>query len=200
MKELKRTYESTQGANNEAIRALIYSPENEYAHSVKSPSAYKTRNVKTSTQLIQGTKSHEYQVALLINILQLPENSKVLLVGAGDIAETTLNLLIESCNLPITMVNQTYSNSEKFNGIENVRTSRLENLPYLIKKHDVIISTIPVENYLNAGQASQIESKYIFDLTVPSSIASLFGNSNNIIFDLEKINKFSELHFKKKTA
>lgn len=200
MKELKRTYESTPGVSNEAIRALIYSPENEYAHSVKSPSTSKIRNVKTSNQLIQGTKSHEYQVALLINILQLPENSKVLLVGAGDIAETTLNLLIESCNLPITMVNQTYSNSEKFNGIENVRTSRLENLPYLIKKHDVIISTIPVENYLNAGQASQIESKYIFDLTVPSSIASLFVNSNNNIFDLEKITLYSQKSMAKCTA
>jgi hypothetical protein len=117
MKELKKNYESASGANNEAIRALFYSPENEYSYSVKTPSFNKVRNGNAKIQINQGTKSHEYQVALLINILQLPENSKVLLVGAGDIAETTLNLLIESCNLPITMVNQTYSNSEKFNGI-----------------------------------------------------------------------------------
>jgi glutamyl-tRNA reductase len=200
MKELKKNYESASGANNEAIRALFYSPENEYSYSVKTPSFNKVRNGNAKIQINQGTKSHEYQVALLINILQLPENSKVLLVGAGDIAETTLNLLIESCNLPITMVNQTYSNSEKFNGIENVRTSRLENLPYLIKKHDVIISTIPVENYLNAGQASQIEGKYIFDLTVPSSLALLFGNSNNIIYDLEKITRYSQESMAKCTA
>jgi len=146
-----------------------------------------SKEISNSTRFNHGSASHGYQVATLINSLKLQKNSRILLLGAGDMAQKTLNHLRDYCNSPITIVNRSYSKLNTFNGLDKVSTSRLENLPYLIKTHDVIVSTIPIDNYLLAGQAAKLTGKAIFDLTVPSSIASLFNKIENNVYDIESI-------------
>jgi glutamyl-tRNA reductase len=150
------------------------------------------KEITNRTKFNDGSASHGYQVANIINGLSLSEQSRILLIGVGDMAQKILNHMRDYSKHPVTIVNRTYSKLYTFEGYEQVNTARLENLPYLIKKHDVVISTIPVDDYLNAGQAANLNAKGIFDLTVPSSISILFNASKHQVFDIDAIEEYTQ--------
>ncbi len=71
-------------------------------------------------------------------------------------------------------------------------TNSLHNLSEQIHEHGIIVSTIPVNQWLTDAEARKVSGKLVFDLTMPASLSEVLQADSNQIFTLAHIETITQ--------
>ncbi|HVA97128.1 MAG TPA: glutamyl-tRNA reductase [Candidatus Acidoferrales bacterium] len=136
------------------------------------------KHTRTTTRIGEGITSIAQAAILLAKkCLGTISDKKILLIGAGDIAERVLNSLQKHSVTDITVINRTYHRAgivtDKYGGTPKVFTQ----LPLLIAQSDLVISaTSSLETIISAVQIRKAMKERstrplcLIDLAVPRDI------------------------------
>lgn len=155
--------------------------------------------VRTKTTIGSGiTSIPQAAIELVSRIFNSISSMRILLVGAGETAELTLQCLIEKRCTKIDIINRTNKKATDLATKFHVSSRKWENIINFVTEYDLIIgSTSSSDILLFFDDLQKIASEFykrplvLLDLAVPSDFDSKINNLENVflhtIDDLEKI-------------
>ncbi len=165
------------------------------------------KQVRTETALNKGAVSVSYAgVELAAKKLHHLSSHPVLLVGAGQTSELTLqNLIKKSCSL-FTIVNRTREKADELAEKYSARVAEMEQLDELLLVNDIVItSTASKKPLFDAEMVRQAmvkrEGKPLFfiDLSVPRNVATEVGSLDHVhVYDVDALNLVIENNLDKR--
>lgn len=165
------------------------------------------KQVRTETALNKGAVSISYAgVELASKKLHHLNTHPVLLVGAGQTSELTLqNLIKKSCSL-FTIVNRTREKAEELAEKYQARVAEMDQLAELLLVNDIVISSTAAKKPLfdvEMVKAAMIkrEGKPLFfiDLSVPRNVAMEVGELEHVhVYDIDALNHVIENNLEKR--
>ncbi len=165
------------------------------------------KQVRTETALNKGAVSISYAgVELASKKLHQLSSHPVLLVGAGQTGELTLqNLIKKSCSL-FTIVNRTKEKAEELAAKYHAKVAEIEQLDELLLSNDIVItSTASKKPLFNLEMVKQTmikrEGKPLFfiDLSVPRNVAVEVGALEHVhVYDVDALNHVIENNLEKR--
>lgn len=141
-------------------------------------------------------------------IFERLNNKKILIVGAGEMAEETLNYVVSEGGKDICIINRTESKAvalaEKFNG----QVRPWDDLETLVASADLIVSTTgATEPVVTTELFDEIESQrnqkpvFILDLAIPRDFAEEIGDRLNVyLYSLDDLQKECERNLKSRQS
>ncbi|HEY5511165.1 MAG TPA: glutamyl-tRNA reductase [Prolixibacteraceae bacterium] len=155
------------------------------------------KQVRTDTALNKGAVTISYAgVQLASQKLHHLSSHPVLLVGAGQTGEITLqNLIKKSCSL-FTIVNRTREKAEELAAKYHAKVAEIDQLDQLLVENDIVItSTASKRPLFTAAMVREAmalrEGKPLFfiDLSVPRNVAMEVGDLEHVhVYDIDALN------------
>ena len=165
------------------------------------------KQVRTETALNKGAVSISYAgVELASKKLHQLSSHPVLLVGAGQTGELTLqNLIKKSCSL-FTIVNRTKEKAEELAAKYHAKVAEIDQLDELLLSNDIVItSTASKKPLFTLEMVKQTmvkrEGKPLFfiDLSVPRNVAVEVGVLEHVhVYDVDALNHVIENNLEKR--
>ena len=165
------------------------------------------KQVRTETALNKGAVSISYAgVELASKKLHQLSSHPVLLVGAGQTGELTLqNLIKKSCSL-FTIVNRTKEKAEELAAKYHAKVAEIDHLDELLLSNDIVItSTASKKPLFTLEMVKQTmikrEGKPLFfiDLSVPRNVAVEVGALEHVhVYDVDALNHVIENNLEKR--
>ena len=165
------------------------------------------KKVRTETSISRGAVSVSYAgVDLASKKFENIANQPVLLVGAGQTSELTLqNLQTKGCN-NFTVVNRTYENALEFASKYNAKVEEFSKLEELLLQNNIVITStaskkplITKEMVERAMEARNYKSLLFLDLSVPRNVAMDVAEVPDVhAFDVDDLNNVIEDSFEKR--
>jgi len=165
------------------------------------------KQVRTETTLNKGAVSISYAgVELASKRLHHLNTHPVLLVGAGQTSELTLqNLIKKSCSL-FTIVNRTKEKAEELAEKYHAIVGDMDQLSELLCLNDIIITStaskkplFDVEMVKEAMIRRDGKPLFFLDLSVPRNVAMEVGNIEHVhVYDVDALNHVIENNLEKR--
>ncbi len=165
------------------------------------------KQVRTDTALNKGAVSISYAgVELASKKLHHLSTHPVLLVGAGQTSELTLqNLIKKSCSL-FTIVNRTKEKADELAVKYQAKVADIEELNELLLVNDIVITStsskkplITVEMVKNAMAGRSDKPLFFIDLSVPRNVEMAVGELNHVhVYDVDALNHVIENNLEKR--
>ncbi len=165
------------------------------------------KQVRTETALNRGAVSISYAgVELASKKLHHLPTHPVLLVGAGQTSELTIqNLIKKSCSL-FTIVNRTREKAEELADKYHARVAEIDQLAELLCLNDIVItSTASKKPLFDANMVKEAmikrEGKPLFfiDLSVPRNVAVEVNTIEHVhVYDVDALNLVIENNLEKR--
>lgn len=138
-----------------------------------------------SSFTLSATPRSAGSVAVDHVLAQLPEQwqGAVLIIGAGQIAETVYHRLVELQVKSIAIYNRTRERAERFAEVHSgVQVYSEDSLEELVRSMDVIfVATSSLTPIITTSHLQGAErEKWIFDLAVPRNVQELVGSLPNV--------------------
>ncbi len=141
-----------------------------------------SKKIKTNTKLSSGTVSVSYAAIEYLQKQKDVSNKKILVIGAGKFGRNVCkNLHVYIPCKEVTIINRTNEVAKVFAEAAAVQFDKYENLPALVKSHDVIIVCTNADEYtIQKNYFTVQESKIILDLSVPLNADPALAEMDNI--------------------
>jgi glutamyl-tRNA reductase len=163
--------------------------------------------VRTETALNKGAVSISYAgVELASKKLHHLSSQPVLLVGAGQTSELTLqNLIKKSCSL-FTIVNRTKEKAEELAEKYHAKVADIEQLDELLLLNNIVItSTASKKPLFTVEMVREVMAKrdgkplFFIDLSVPRNVAMEVGAIEHVhVYDIDALNQVIENNLEKR--
>lgn len=170
-----------------------------FLHRLMHSIFFANKKITQETAFRDGAASISYAATELIDDIVLSnKNTRILLIGAGEIGEDTAKNLYSFGYSNIILCNRTIAKAEEL--ADNISSKqKLQILPFeLLNSHiryfDVIISAVQVESPLidkqNLGDLQVVTHKYFVDLSMPRSIDTDIESIEGVIlYNIEDLSK-----------
>lgn len=161
--------------------------------------------IRVARRVSNETEIHNHRVSvpsvaigvLAKQIFERLDNKKILILGAGKMAEETLNYVVAEGGREITISNRTTAKAEMLANKFDGRVSDWKNLPMELATADLIISTtgatepiVNVELFEQVEQARKQKPLFILDLAIPRDFAKPIGDRLNVyLYTLDDLHK-----------
>lgn len=165
------------------------------------------KQVRTDTALNKGAVSISYAgVELASQKLHHLSSHPVLLVGAGQTGELTLqNLIKKSCSL-FTIVNRTREKAEELAEKYHAKVGEIDQVAELLLGNDIVITSTssrkPLFSVEMVKEAMKIRSGkplFFIDLSVPRNVAMEVGDLEHVhVYDIDALNHVIENNLEKR--
>jgi glutamyl-tRNA reductase len=165
------------------------------------------KRVRTDTCISRGAVSVSYAgVDLASKKLDNIENQPVLLVGAGQTSELTLqNLVTKGCS-KFTVVNRTFENAVEFASKYKAKAEEYSKLEELLLENNIVITSTASKKPLitrdMVEKAMELRNKkdlLFIDLSVPRNVAMDVVELPNVhVFDIDDLHNVIEDSFEKR--
>lgn len=165
------------------------------------------KQVRTDTALNKGAVSISYAgVELASKKLHHLSSHPVLLVGAGQTGELTLqNLIKKSCSL-FTVVNRTREKAEELAEKYHAKVAEIDQLDQLLLVNDIVITSTASKKPLFTAEMVRDamvlrEGKPLFfiDLSVPRNVEMEVGDLEHVhVYDIDALNLVIENNLEKR--
>ena len=165
------------------------------------------KQVRTDTALNKGAVSISYAgVELASKKLHHLSSHPVLLVGAGQTGELTLqNLIKKSCSL-FTIVNRTREKAEELAEKYHAKVAEIDQLDQLLLVNDIVITStaskkplFTVEMVSEAMALREGKPLFFIDLSVPRNVAMEVGDLEHVhVYDIDALNLVIENNLEKR--
>lgn len=151
------------------------------------------KEVQSFTTISKGAASVAHAAVLKIRQkTEYPRNDKKILVfGAGEIGQRTLENLNSQTNAQITIINRTLEKAQEIAKIQKVNFAPIESLVQEIAKADVVVVATSSKEYsVNEEHIANLNSEKLFiDLSVPRNIdPKLASNQYLELVDMDQLN------------
>jgi glutamyl-tRNA reductase len=150
------------------------------------------KEVQSFTNISKGAASVAHASVLKIKKeMKTLEDKKVLLYGAGEIGERTLENLRDLPLKKLTVVNRTLEKAKKIADKNSANYCNVKDLNDEIKSSDIIIVATGAENpTITENNIINSDNKKLFiDLSVPRNIDAKISNFDNIqLVDMDMLN------------
>lgn len=154
------------------------------------------KEVQSFTNISKGAASVAHASVLKIKKeMKTLEDKKVLLYGAGEIGERTLENLRDLPLKKLTVVNRTLEKAKKIADKNSANYCNVKDLNDEIKSSDIIIVATGAENpTITENNIINSDNKKLFiDLSVPRNIDAKISNFDNIqLVDMDMLNAESD--------
>jgi glutamyl-tRNA reductase len=165
------------------------------------------KKVRTNTCICKGAVSVSYAgVDLASKKLENIENQPVLLVGAGQTSELTLqNLVTKGCS-KFTVVNRTFENAVEFASKYNAKAEEYSKLEELLLENNIVITStaskkpLITREMVEKAMVLRNHNDLLFiDLSVPRNVAMDVVEIQNVhVFDIDDLHNVIEDSFEKR--
>jgi glutamyl-tRNA reductase len=165
------------------------------------------KQVRTETALNKGAVSISYAgVELASKKLHHLSTHPVLLVGAGQTSELTLqNLIKKSCSL-FTIINRTTEKAEELAEKYHAQVAGMDQLEALLLVNDIVITStaskkplITVDMVREAILKRNGKPLFFIDLSVPRNVAMEVGALEHVhVYDIDALNLVIENNLEKR--
>ena len=165
------------------------------------------KRVRTETNICKGAVSISYAaVDLASKKLNNLSSQPVLLIGAGQTSELTIqNLITKGCN-QFTIVNRTYQTAFDMADKYKARAEEYAKLEELLLENNMVISSTASKKPLitkamveKAMALRNYEPLFFVDLSVPRNIAHDVSEVANVfVYDIDNLNNIVEENFGKR--
>jgi len=165
------------------------------------------KQVRTDTALNKGAVSISYAgVELASKKLHHLSSHPVLLVGAGQTGELTLqNLIKKSCSL-FTIVNRTREKAEELAEKYHAKVGEIDQVAELLLENDIVITStsskkplFSVEMVKEAMKIRSCKPLFFIDLSVPRNVAVEVGDLEHVhVYDVDALNHVIENNLEKR--
>lgn len=169
-----------------------------FLHRLMHAIFYTNKKIVQETSYRDGAASISYAATELVDeLVNGNKNTKILLVGAGELGEDATKNLISFGYKYLAICNRTKNSAiELANKLGDIITQIIpfENLFEEIQNFDVIISAVqvtdPLFTYERLKSINILSHKYFIDLAVPRSMEQSVETINGILlFNIEDLNK-----------
>jgi glutamyl-tRNA reductase len=165
------------------------------------------KKVRSNTCICRGAVSISYAgVELAGKILHNIEKQSVLLVGAGQTSELTLqNFMKKGCK-DFTIVNRTYENAIELASKYNAKAEEIENLEDLLVNNNIVVTStaskkplITKEMLERVMEQRSFRPLFLLDLSVPRNVANDVVDVQNVnVYDIDNLNNIIEENFERR--
>ena len=129
---------------------------------------------------------------------QLPTNSRILLIGAGQIIRNFSKFLNETGYTQLTFANRTFENAENIANTTGGKALSLDELNAYSEGFDAMISctgssdVIVTEKLYTQLLQNETEPKLIIDLALPADVAETIAKDANVVYyGMEQIKQWA---------
>ena len=159
-----------------------------------------SKKIKTETSLSTGATSVSFaSVQYICNNVQNINDKNILLFGTGKIGRNTCeNLIKQTKNSQITLINRTKNKAEKIAGKFNLKVKDISNLSEEIAKADVlVVATGALETTVDKSIVTNKKPLLILDLSIPKNVSKNVSEIENIkLIHLDDLAKITDKTFK----
>ncbi|MFN3568303.1 MAG: glutamyl-tRNA reductase [Caldimicrobium sp.] len=186
-------------------KALSYKTSGLFLNKLLHRTFFVAKRVRTETGIGGGAVSVSYAGALLAKkILGSLKDKKILLIGAGEMAELACQHLISLGAKKISITNRTLSKAielaERFNG----EAYPLEALPELLIQKDIVIASTSATSYIitknllsSILRPRKYKPLFLIDIGVPRNIEPSVNELENVyLFDIDDLQEVVEENLK----
>jgi glutamyl-tRNA reductase len=146
------------------------------------------KRVRTETGIADNAVSVGFAaVELAKKIFGRLEGKAILLVGAGEMSELAARHLLKQGISTILVANRTYARAEEIAGLFEGTAVSLEQIPEVLKKVDIVISSTGAPDYvltreMVASALHRRKNRFLFliDIAVPRDIEPSAGEIDNV--------------------
>lgn len=155
-----------------------------------------SKKIKTETSLSTGATSVSFaSVQYICNNIEDVNNKNILLFGTGKIGRNTCeNLIKQTKNSKITLINRTKDKAEKIAGKFNLKVEDISDLSHEIAKTDVlVVATGALETTVNKGLIKTKAPLLILDLSIPKNVSNDVAELDNVnLIHLDDLSKITD--------
>ena len=155
-----------------------------------------SKRIKTETSLSTGATSVSFaSVQYICNNVEDVNNRNILLFGTGKIGRNTCeNLIKQTKNSKITLINRTKDKAEKIAGKFNLKVEDISDLSHEISKADVlVVATGALETTVNKSLIKTKGPLLILDLSIPKNVSNDVTELDNVnLIHLDDLSKITD--------
>ena len=155
-----------------------------------------SKRIKTETSLSTGATSVSFaSVQYICNNVEDVNNRNILLFGTGKIGRNTCeNLIKQTKNSKITLINRTKDKAEKIAGKFNLKVEDISDLSHEISKADVlVVATGALETTVNKSLIKSKGPLLILDLSIPKNVSNDVTELDNVnLIHLDDLSKITD--------
>ena len=155
-----------------------------------------SKRIKTETSLSTGATSVSFaSVQYICNNVEDVNDRNILLFGTGKIGRNTCeNLIKQTKNSKITLINRTKDKAEKVAGKFNLRVEDISDLSHEISKADVlVVATGSLETTVDKSLIKTKEPLLILDLSIPKNVSNDVNELDNVnLIHLDDLSKITD--------
>ena len=156
-----------------------------------------SKRIKTETSLSTGATSVSFaSVQYICNNVENVNNRNILLFGTGKIGRNTCeNLIKQTKNSKITLINRTKDKAEKVAGKFNLKVEDISDLSHEISKADVlVVATGSLETTVYKSLIKTKEPLLILDLSIPKNVSNDVNELDNVnLIHLDDLSKITDM-------
>ena len=156
-----------------------------------------SKRIKTETSLSTGATSVSFaSVQYICNNVKDVNNRNILLFGTGKIGRNTCeNLIKQTKNSKITLINRTKDKAEKVAGKFNLKVEDISDLSHEISKADVlVVATGSLETTVDKSLIKTKEPLLILDLSIPKNVSNDVNELDNVnLIHLDDLSKITDM-------
>ena len=161
------------------------------------------KEVQSFTTISKGAASVAHAAVLKIRrkTKYLRKDKKILVFGAGEIGQRTLENLNTQTKAQIIIINRTLEKAKEIAKNQKVNYAPLENLVQEIAKADVVVVATSSNEYtINERHIANLNSEKLFiDLSVPRNIDPKIATNQYIeLVDIDQLNAEADKTLKKR--
>ena len=158
-----------------------------------------SKKIKTETSLSTGATSVSFaSVQYICNNVENINNKNILLFGTGKIGRNTCeNLIKQTKNSQITLINRTKNKAEKIAGKFNLKVKDISDLSDEINKTDVlVVATGALESTVSKQLIKNKAPLLILDLSIPKNVSEDVSGLDNVrLIHLDDLSKITDKTF-----
>ena len=155
-----------------------------------------SKRIKNETSLSTGATSVSFaSVQYICNNVEDVNNKNILLFGTGKIGRNTCeNLIKQTKNSKITLINRTKDKAEKIAGKFNLKVEDISDLSHEISKTDVlVVATGALETTVDKSLIKTKEPLLILDLSIPKNVSIDVAKMDNVnLIHLDDLSKITD--------
>ena len=155
-----------------------------------------SKRIKTETSLSTGATSVSFaSVQYICNNVEDVNNKNILLFGTGKIGRNTCeNLIKQTKNSKITLINRTKDKAEKIAGKFNLKVEDISDLSNEISKADVlVVATGALETTVDKCLIKTKSPLLVLDLSIPKNVSNDVTELENVnLIHLDDLSKITD--------
>ena len=155
-----------------------------------------SKRIKTETSLSTGATSVSFaSVQYICNNVEDVNNKNILLFGTGKIGRNTCeNLIKQTKNSKITLINRTKDKAEKIAGKFNLKVEDISDLSNEICKADVlVVATGALETTVDKSLIKTKSPLLVLDLSIPKNVSNDVTELDNVnLIHLDDLSKITD--------